>query len=364
MTGGHIRTVAVAPGRVNLIGEHTDYNGGFVLPTVIPQQTRVALARRSDRDRAVTAHTSAFANVGNYTLGQERRRGDWLDYVQGVTWALDQFGIELDRGFELQIESSVPPGAGLSSSAALEVAVLRAIREAFDLAAIDDVRLAQLGQLAENEFVGARCGIMDQMAVSLADAASALFLDARTLAYRRVPLPSDADLAVVHSGVSHDLSRGDYNTRRAECEAAARLLGISQLRDVAVADLARLDALPEPLGRRARHVVTENERVLQTVAAMEAGNSQPLGGLFAASQASMRDDFEVSVPDVDLLVEIAAADPDIVGARLTGGGFGGAVVMLVVRGQATSAADRIARRYAHQSGRQPTVLVPPVAASS
>ena len=366
MTGGQAATVALAPGRVNLIGEHTDYNGGFVLPTVIPQQTRVALVRRNDGDRSVVVQSSVFANVGNYVVGQEARTGDWLDYVQGVTWALGQLGVELVSGFDLRIDSTVPPGAGLSSSAALEIALLRAIRQAiiFDLAAIDDLRLAQLGQLAENEFVGARCGIMDQMAVSLADAASALFLDTRTLDYRRVPLPTDADVVVLHSGVSHDLSRGDYNTRRAECETAARLLGVPQLRDVTMADLARLEALPELLRRRARHVVTENERVLQTVASMEAGNTGQLGALFAASHASMRDDFEVSVPEVDLLVDLAAKDPDGIGARLTGGGFGGSVVVFVARGRAPAAADRIARRYADRSGREPTVLVPPAAASS
>jgi galactokinase len=347
---------ASAPGRVNLIGEHTDYNGGFVLPTAIPQRTRAVVTRRSDR--SVLARSANSSDVGAFTLGAEARRGDWVDYVQGVTWALSQLGVALESGFDLQISSDVPLGAGVSSSAALEVAVLRVLREAFDLPQLDDVRLAQLGQLAENDFVGARCGIMDQMAASLADTDAALFLDTRTLAHQRVPLPRDADLVVIHSGVSHGIVSGEYNTRRAECEEAARRLGVAQLRDIAMGDLARLEILPEPIRRRARHVVTEDERVLQAVTALETGDTPGLGTLFAASHASMRDDFEVSHPDVDTLVEIGTADPDVVGARMTGGGFGGSVVMLSSRGKGEAAAERIARAYAEQTGRSPRVLVP------
>jgi galactokinase len=367
---------AAAPGRVNLIGEHTDYNGGFVLPTAIPQRTTVELSRRGDHTVVVR---SAYEPLpGSFSLGQETHRGDWLDYIQGITWALRQparaqpayapsAGASATlpstevalTGFELSISSSVPLGAGLSSSASLEVAVLRAIREAFGLDHLDDVRLAQLGQLAENDFVGAHCGIMDQMSASLADDTTALFLDTRTLEFRRIPLPSNADLIVVHSGVSHDLAAGDYNTRRAECEEAARQLGVPQLRDLSVADLARLERLPDPLSRRARHVLTEDERVLAAVRALEAADIAQLGELFYASHASMRDDFEVSVPAVDLLVEIAGTDADIYGARMTGGGFGGSVVMLAHRGRGRAAAERIAGTYAERSGRSPTVLVPP-----
>jgi galactokinase len=350
---------AAAPGRVNLIGEHTDYNGGFVLPTAIPQQTTAELTRRADS--RVVVRSAYEPEPGAFTLGQETRRGDWLDYVQGVTWVLQQPAqgrLELG-GFDLDIGSTVPLGAGLSSSASLEVAVLRALRQAFGLDQLDDVRLAKLGQLAENEFVGAHCGIMDQMSASLADATTALFLDTRSLDYRRIPLPANADLIVVHSGVSHDLAAGDYNTRRAECEAAARQLGVPELRDIAFADLALVERLPELLARRARHVVTEDERVLEAVGALEASDVVRLGELFFASHASMRDDFEVSVPAVDLLVELARADADVYGARMTGGGFGGSVVMLAQRGRGRAAAERIAREYAERSGRSPTVLVPP-----
>jgi len=199
---------------------------------------------------------------------------------------------------------------------------------------------------------------MDQMAASLADSDNALFLDTRSLEYRRVPLPRAADLVVIHSGVTHDLTTGDYNTRRAECEEAARLLGVPQLRDLALHDLDKLSALPEPLGRRARHVVLEDERVLQAVDALEQSDLERLGQLLYASHVSLRDDFEVSVPDVDLLVELARMDPEVYGARMTGGGFGGSVVLLTRRGSGGALADRLPKVYAARSGRTPQVLLP------
>ena len=347
---------AAAHGRVNLIGEHTDYNGGFVLPTTIPQRTEVELIRRGDN--TVRARSTRSEVAGEYLLGQEKRRDDWLDYVQGLTWALrTDHGVELG-GFDLSVTSDVPLGAGLSSSAALEISVLRAIRDAFDLT-FDDFQMARLGQRAENDFVGARSGIMDQMAATFADEQSALFLDTRTLEYRRVPLPRDADLVVIHSGVEHEISRGDYNTRRAECEEAARKLDVPQLRDLTFEDLARIEQLSDPLSRRARHVLTEDQRVLDSVVALDAGDLQRLGELFYASHASMRDDFEVSVPEIDLMVELAKADQEIYGARMTGGGFGGSVVILARAGVGGAVAERLARVYASRSGRRPSVLVPP-----
>jgi galactokinase len=236
--------------------------------------------------------------------------------------------------------------------------VLRALRDAYGLT-LDDVKLALLGQRAENEFVGARCGVMDQMAASLADGSSALFLDTRSLEYRRVPLPAEADLVVIHSGVSHEISGGDYNTRRAECEEAAHLLGVPQLRDLTVADAGRVNALPEPLNRRARHVMTEDARVLAAVTALESDDLVRLGQLFEESHASMRDDFEVSAPDVDSLVAIAQAEPVVFGARMTGGGFGGSIVALAHSGEGRRVGERIAAAYAERSGREPTLLVPP-----
>ena len=225
------------------------------------------------------------------------------------------------------------------------------------------MRLARLGQLAENDFVGAHCGIMDQMAASLADAEDALFLDTRSLDFKRIPLPDAADLVVIHSGVTHRIAEGEgvqseYNARRADCEEAARQLGVPQLRDLTSADLERLTILPERLRKRARHVITEDDRVLDAVAALEAQELERLGQLFYASHASMRDDFEVSTPEIDLLVSLAQQDPDIFGARLTGGGFGGAVVVLARAGAGHAVGQRLARTYAQESGQSPTVLVP------
>jgi galactokinase len=349
--------IGEAHGRVNLIGEHTDYNGGFVLPTAIPQRTRVEVAPRDDDlARVASLDMGSPGEVVEYRVGGESPRRGWVDYVQGVTKFLAETGHAL-RGFEALIGSTVPIGSGLSSSAALEVATMRALREAFGLR-LDATAMAQIGRRAENEFVGAQTGIMDQMAASLADRGTALFLDTRSLEYQKVPLPADADLIVLNSGVAHNHARGDYNTRRAECERAAELLAVGQLRDVTVDDLARVEALPEPLNRRARHVVTEDERVLSAVGAMRHGDVARLGELFYQSHASMRDDYEVSVPEIDLIVELAGRDPDVYGARLTGGGFGGSVVMLARLGAGRAAADRVAAAYARETGQRGTVLVP------
>jgi galactokinase len=201
-------------------------------------------------------------------------------------------------------------------------------------------------------------GLMDQMAASLADDHTALFLDTRTLQYEQVPLPAGGALVVINSGVSHNHASGDYRTRRAECERAAAALGVPQLRDLAPADLPRIAALPEPIARRARHVVTEDQRVLDSVAAMKAGDLRRLGDLFAASHASQRDDFEVSVPAIDLLVDLASAETGVFGARLTGGGFGGSIVALAAEGAAHTIGERVARAYAARSGHTATVLVP------
>ncbi len=346
-----------APGRVNLIGEHTDYNGGFVLPMAIPQQTEVHLAPREDgKVRAFSANLGAGGKVDEYELGQERRGQGWLDYVQGVTHVLRAAGLTV-RGFDLWLRSDVPLGSGLSSSAALEVALLRGLREAFGLT-LDDVRIALLGQKVETDFVGAPIGVMDQMASSLAQGSSAIFLDTRTLQYERVPLPPGVEPIVINSGVTHSHSGGDYRVRRAECERAAQLLGVPQLRDLPDAELPRALALPEPLGRRVRHVLTENARVLATVKALRSGDLAALGPLLYDSHASQRDDYEVSVPEIDLLVELGRAEPDVLGARLTGGGFGGSVVMLAKAGKGAAAAARIVARYAERSAHKGTVLVP------
>ena len=341
-----------APGRVNLIGEHTDYNGGFVLPAAIPQRTRVEAAARSDRTVRLWSAQFPDQEPHAFTLGEETRTSGWVDYIKGITRQLAATPV---RGFDARIASDVPVGSGLSSSAALEIAAGRALRTLFALP-IDDVTLARIGQRAETDFVGAPIGIMDQMACSLADTTAALFLDTRTLQYERVPLPRQAALVVIDSGVTHDHAAGDYRVRREECTKAARLLRVRELRDVT--DAGSAERLPPPLDRRARHVITENARVLATVAALKAGDCGRAGELFAASHTSMRDDFEMSVAAIDALVQIASSVQGVYGARLTGGGFGGSIVALVDGPTALTIADRIVAAYRRQTGRDGRRLVP------
>jgi galactokinase len=347
---------ARAPGRVNLIGEHTDYNGGYVLPMAIPQETRVELAPRAGTEvRAFSADVPG-GGIETYALGGERRGRGWVDYLQGVTFVLRQDGHAL-QGFDVLVRSDVPVGSGLSSSAALEVSVLRALREALGLP-LDDVALALAGQRAEVDFVGAPVGVMDQLASSLADARSALFIDTRTLGHERIALPAELEPVVISSGVSHSHAGGGYRVRRAECERAAALLGVRQLRDLWPTDVDQAMSLPEPLGRRVRHVVLENARVLDSVAALRRGDLRALGTLLDASHVSQRDDYEVSVPEIELLVTLAKEEPDVLGARLTGGGFGGSIVALARAGAGPRVAARVADAYARRAGRAGRVLVP------
>jgi galactokinase len=348
---------ADAPGRVNLIGEHTDYNGGFVLPAVIPQRTRVELAVRGDLlVRAWTANMPLADRLCEFEIGSEKRQRVWIDYVAGVTAGLRLHG-HTPQGFDMRIESDVPVGSGLSSSAALEISVAAALRAALHLR-LTDVELARIGQWAENQFVGAPTGIMDQMVVGLGEAGSAFFLDTRSLTYEHVKIPQGVELVVIDSGLRHRHAAGDYASRRAQCDEACRLLGIQQLRDLTIRDMPRIESLPGPIGRRARHVVTENERVLQAVDAMREGDGARLGRLFHASHLSMRDDFDLSIPEIDKMVDIADADPGIYGARLTGGGFGGSVVMLAKQGAGQASARTIAAQYASATGQTPAILVP------
>ena len=343
---------ASAPGRVNLIGEHTDYNGGFVLPMAIPQRTHVRLRLRAGD--AVRASSEGMGEAAEFRLGTEARGRGWLDYVQGVTSVLARAGFRVG-GCELHVRSEVPVGSGLSSSAALSVALIRALRDAFALD-IDDVRVALLAQKVETDFVGAPVGVMDQMASSLADEKTALFLDTRSLEFARLPLPAAAGVIVVNSGIQHSHATGDYRTRRRECEEAAARLGVRQLRDASPDDLPRIAQLPQPLSRRARHVVTEDARVLAAVSALRRGDVRELGRLFVESHASMRDDFEVSIPEIDRMVEIACATRGVFGARLTGGGFGGSIVVLCAPAEVKPAASAIVDG-ARRAGVRPSVLV-------
>jgi galactokinase len=344
-----------APGRVNLIGEHTDYNGGFVLPAAIPQRSHAWLAPHTGR-RVRAASSNTTDGMVEYDLGTEQPGRGWLDYVQGATALLAAEGFSV-AGFDLLVTSDIPLGSGLSSSAALGVSLVRGLREVFALG-LTDTQIAQLWQRVENRFVGAQVGIMDPMACSLAEPGTALFLDARSLHFEQVPLPPGADWVVINSGVAHQHSAGDYNSRRAECERACQLLGVAQLRDLGKDDLARVMQLREPLGPRARHVITENARVLAAVDAMRAGDLKGLGRLFNASHNSQRDDYAVSVPAIEQLIQRARKEPGVYGARLTGGGFGGSVVLFTDTGRAHQAAGNIARDYAASSGHRPAVLVP------
>ncbi|HVU02753.1 MAG TPA: galactokinase [Polyangiaceae bacterium] len=331
---------ADAPGRVNLIGEHTDYSGGFVLPVALPLRTRVELAPREGAVVRVVSE-NVEGELQSYVLGDELRASTWADYVQGVTFALRAAGTEIS-GFDALIHSRVPIGSGLSSSAALEVALLRALRQAFELP-LDDVAIARVGQRAENDFVGVPSGIMDQMAASLLRDGAALFLDTRSLEYRMIPMPESAELCVIDSGVRHAHASGAYELRHRECEEAARSLGVRQLRDA----LGRIDdvrALPPPLDRRARHVLSENERVLAAVRSLEASDLPALGGLLVASHRSLSRDFQVSTVEMDALVEHALDQPGVYGARMTGGGFGGSVLVLCDRGRAREVGRRVVGR--------------------
>ena len=345
---------AEAPGRVNLIGEHTDYHDGFVMPCAIPQRTRAQVRARSDQSvRATSAEQPGVVTA--FTLGAESRRGTWGDYVQGLTVALRAGGHAIG-GFDLAIDSDVPVGSGLSSSAALEVAVLRALRRLFDLS-LDDVGLARIGQQAEVEFVGAPVGIMDQMACSLAGEGEALFLDTRSLEYERIPLPPAIELAVLTSGVTHQHAGGGYAARRRESAEAAAALGVTTLRDAT--DATSLADLPPLLARRARHVISENARVLAARLALHRGDAAEFGRLLNASHASLRDDYDVSVPAVDRLVALAQADPRVFGARMTGGGFGGAIVVAARAGSARAAAEQVIAIVADEpSLAGATVLIP------
>jgi galactokinase len=351
---GEPAAAAEAPGRVNLIGEHTDYNGGFVLPTAIPQRTRVQIRPRADTRVRVASSAIGGGAVESYGRGAEARRSSWIDYVQGVTWAWAEAGHGAS-GFDALVDSDVPLGSGLSSSASLEVALLRALALAagVDLGAME---IARLAHRAESGFVGAPVGLMDPIACSLAKPGEALFVDTRSLETRRIALPPAVEVVVVDSGVAHDHASGDYRVRRAECEAAARALGVAELRDVV--DVAALDRLDALLARRARHVVTENARVLAAVDALDRSDPSRLGELLRASHASMRDDFAVSIPEVDHLVALADADPATFGARLTGGGFGGAIVALVRAGEGARVGREVVAQHEGWGRGAARLLVP------
>jgi galactokinase len=355
----HPRLMVRAPGRVNLIGEHTDYNDGFVFPVAIDRATYVAARPRDDAKIHVFAVD--LNDEDEFTLDRiERSQAHpWSDYIRGVAKGLLVAGHPLG-GANLMITSDVPRGAGLSSSAALEIAAGYAFQLLNRLNILGE-ELALLAQGAENTFVGVKSGIMDQFISALGQADHALLLDCRDLNYRPVPLPGEVQIVVCDSHVERRLAGSAYNVRRQECDTAVRLLKqwypkILALRDVTVAQFHAHEAdLPEPVRARARHIITENDRVLRGAAALEAGDAATFGRLMDESHASLRDDYQVSIPELDILVEAAQRVSGCYGSRLTGAGFGGCTVSLVERSAVGRFQQEVAAVYKQATGRTTTI---------
>jgi galactokinase len=365
-----------APGRVNLIGEHTDYNDGFVMPAAIGFHTRAAVAPRPDRKLVI--HSENYSEQVEFDLDHlpATGAGRWSDYVIGVVEMLVRSGKKLG-GANLLVDGNVPQGAGLSSSASIEVAVGYALLDLGEQAMdqtktdrteiyrseIDRTQLALLCQQAENEFVGARCGIMDQFVASHGKRGQALLLDCRSLEYRQLPLPDDAVLAICNTMVKHSIAKGEYNQRRAECEAGVRALSkylpqVRALRDVTPENLERYGhELPEVVVRRCRHVIGENARVLMAAAALERGDLPTFGNLMLESHRSLRNDFAVSCSELDLMVELAGQVDGVYGTRMTGGGFGGCTIALVQAGCVEAFQRMVREGYERSTGRKPEIYI-------
>ncbi|HWA74938.1 MAG TPA: galactokinase [Polyangiaceae bacterium] len=359
---GRAPRVFSAPGRVNLIGEHTDYNDGFVLPMAIERRTYVAAAPRSDR--VVRVHSQNLGSDFSFDLDRPGppQRGVWGDYVEGMAHALRARGIPV-AGADLLIESEVPAGAGLSASAALELSVGYALTVLAGVEPPDRRMLALSGQAAEHEYVGTLCGIMDQYISALGGAGQALLIDCRSLEPRAVPLSAPGTTIVIcDTRVKHQLASSEYNKRHAECRAGVEglkpaLPGIRALRDVTVEDLERHGhLLPELVRRRCRHVVSENARTLAAADALERGDLAAVGALMVASHRSLQHDFEVSCAELDVAVEAALAVPGVYGARMTGGGFGGCTVTLVETRAVPALLDAVRDRFVSAFGIQPELF--------
>jgi galactokinase len=348
--------VAQAPGRVNLIGEHTDYNDGFVLPCAIDKGTFVAVRRRAGRVGRVVAGNLDYAQVLidlNAPIVPDATT-PWANYVLGMIHGLTADGLDIP-GFDMAIMGDIPRGAGLSSSASLEIAVGLALATLAGQADFDRTRLAQLGQLAEHHFAGCKCGIMDQLISARATKGTALLIDCRSLAVESIMVPNNVAIMIVHSGVERGLVDGAYDERRLQCEMAARHYGVRALRDLAtLPEQGGLDAVSY---RRARHVITENARTLAAAAALLRGDLAALGQLMAASHASMRNDFEITIPPVDALVDLLVqALEGNGGARMTGGGFGGAVVAVMPATAVERVRQVVQQRYRTPDNRAPLIL--------
>jgi galactokinase len=349
-----------APGRVNVIGEHTDYNDGFVLPSALEFCTSVAIAPRDDRRLRV--FSLAFGASVEIDLDEPapRLRKDWSDYVLGVALVLEGAGHRL-AGADMMIGGDLPVGAGLSSSAALEVATGYALLNTAGIP-VDLVALAIWCRSAENDVVGMGCGIMDQLISCCGVSGHAVLIDCRSLGMRPVRIDSSVRLVICDTMVRHELTSGAYNLRRQECEQGVALLSgslgaIAALRDVSQADLAaHADRLPEPISRRCRHVISENARVLRAVAALDCGDLAHCGRLMSESHLSLRDDFEVSCAELDLMVELANRVPGVLGSRMTGGGFGGCTVSLVETQAVDRFTETVGHAYRDATGKDPSIF--------
>ena len=350
-----------APGRVNLIGEHTDYNDGLVMPAAIDFYTWVAISPREDRKLFV--HSLNFSETVEIDLANEnpKPRKHWSDYVQGVVLMLQRANHPL-RGADIVIRGDVPIGSGLSSSAAIEVSTGFALLDIAGLK-IDRAELAKLCRRAENEFVGAQVGIMDQFISACGHQGKALMLDCRSLEFKLLPVPSAVSLVICNTMIRHEHSKSGYNTRREECSEAVRLLsavlpGIRALRDVTPQDLERLSSLlPPVILRRVRHVVTEDARVERAAAALQRDDLATFGKLMNESHRSLRDDYQVSCRELDIAVELAAGQPGVYGARMTGGGFGGCTINLVASDSVENFKRRLAEGYEQKTGLSPEIFV-------
>jgi galactokinase len=350
-----------APGRVNVIGEHTDYNDGFVMPAAIDFSTWVAIAPRNDRKLSI--HTENFSETADLDLDHppERGRGHWSDYPFGVAVELERAGQQL-HGANILVRGEVPIGSGLSSSAAIEVATGFALLDVCG-ARIDRLELAKLCRRAENEFVGMRCGLMDQFISCFGKTDHVLMLDCRLLDYKLLALPAYVKLVVCNTMVKHELVSSQYNARRTECEEGVRLLrrqlpGISSLRDVTTDDLKTFGGeVPEMIRKRCRHVVTENARVVSAASALEHEDLGTFGQLMRESHRSLRDDYEVSCKELDLMVELAERVDGVYGARMTGGGFGGCTINLVESDSVDSFKETVAKGYVDALGSEPEIYI-------
>jgi galactokinase len=348
--------VVRSPGRVNLIGEHTDYNDGFVLPMTIDRATWIALRPRADGQ--VRVYSIEFNGENTFSLTDIQKASDgWAEYVKGVTWSLQQSGRAL-QGWDGVIAGDVPIGAGLSSSAALELATARAFSVTSGFA-WDAAQMALLGQKAENQWVGVNTGIMDQMISAAGKEDHALLIDCRSLEAELVPLPPGTRVVVLDTATRRGLVDSAYNERRSQCEAAAQFFGVKALRDVTLEQFnARADELPELTRRRARHVITENARTLAAAEAMRRGDAEELGSLMNASHVSMRDDFEISSDALNAIVQCAQAETQACyGARMTGGGFAGCGVALVKTEYAEAFAASVATCYEAATQLKPNIYV-------